>query len=555
MTDSVAVFDPGWRATDSTGAIVSGAKLKFFDAGTTTPKLVYSNSGLSSSLGSTVTCNSAGYPTSDGTNPCTVFTGTAAYKLVIYQSDGTTQVPGASWDNLKGALDTSTFLTSGSTSTLNTPVTTKSANYTVTNDERGYLINVNVSGGSVTITLPSAVTFGEGYKVGVRHDSIASSNVVSIGTTSAQTIKFRNAAPTTVTLSGCGECVWLVSDGTGWTVDSYVPPIGISTAVLGQYAVNAQLTASVSGNALTVALKDASTGSDPTATTPVYVPFRSTTAGSGATTWRTVTSALSVTAPTSATLGSSSSTAFRLWVTAWDTGSGVVLGLINCFGSDGITALDTNNVASGTAISSGATSAGTHYTSSAQSSKAYAILGYLEWNSGLPSAGTWSGAPDVVAMFGPHTKKPGDVVQVRYSESSGVAVGTTTTPSDDTIPQSTEGDQYLSQAITPTCAANLLRVETLWNGSAGGSSSQFTVALFQDSTANASATVSQGFASTDMMGHWLSYRMRAGTRSSTTFKIRAGAASAGTTTFNGRSSNRILGNTIASFIQVTEISA
>src|SRR5580765_8099654 len=113
MTDAIAVLPPGFRVTDDeTGAPVSGAKIKFYSAGTTTPLTVYSIYGLSSSLGSTVYTDSLGTPVaSQGSNTAVmVYTGTAAYKVVITTSDDDTIL---TLDNIKGALDTSTFLTTG----------------------------------------------------------------------------------------------------------------------------------------------------------------------------------------------------------------------------------------------------------------------------------------------------------------------------------------------------------------------------------------------------------------------------------------------------------
>lgn len=100
MLDSVAIFDPGFRVTDANGDPVSGAKLKFYNAGTSTPKEVFANDALSTSLGSTVTCDSGGYPTSDGSTKTMVYVGTADYKLVITTSADVTI---ATHDNPQGA--------------------------------------------------------------------------------------------------------------------------------------------------------------------------------------------------------------------------------------------------------------------------------------------------------------------------------------------------------------------------------------------------------------------------------------------------------------------
>ena len=47
MTNSVLVFPPGWRLTNAGGSVVSGGKLKFYNAGTLVTRTVYSNFGLS----------------------------------------------------------------------------------------------------------------------------------------------------------------------------------------------------------------------------------------------------------------------------------------------------------------------------------------------------------------------------------------------------------------------------------------------------------------------------------------------------------------------------
>ena len=51
------------------------------------------------------------------------------------------------------------------------------------------------------------------------------------------------------------------------------------------------------------------------------------------------------------------------------------------------------------------------------------------------------------------------LVQVVNTQTGAVATGTTVMPIDDTIPQNTEGDQYMTLAITPTHASNKLLIE------------------------------------------------------------------------------------------------
>lgn len=149
----------------------------------------------------------------------------------------------------------------------------------------------------------------------------------------------------------------------------------------------------------------------------------------------------------------------------------------------------------------------------------------------------------------------GHVVQMVNTTTGALATGTTTIPFDDTIPQNTEGDQYMSLSITPKAAANLLKIDVVWNGT-NSAASRFTVALFQDSTANAlAAAVDQIDSAGNSRQVVFTYWMAAGTTSSTTFKVRAGANNPGTTTFNGQGGTRLYGGVMASSITITEIQA
>jgi hypothetical protein len=147
------------------------------------------------------------------------------------------------------------------------------------------------------------------------------------------------------------------------------------------------------------------------------------------------------------------------------------------------------------------------------------------------------------------------VIQRVSTQTGAVATGTTTMPNDDTIPQNTEGDQYMSLAITPKNSANILTIEvTIAACSGGGAGAQtLGIALFQDTTANALAALQRvqavaGYTDNPRFTH----TMAAGTTSATTFKVRAGSDVAGTFTFNGAGAARKLGGVLASSIIITE---
>ncbi len=150
----------------------------------------------------------------------------------------------------------------------------------------------------------------------------------------------------------------------------------------------------------------------------------------------------------------------------------------------------------------------------------------------------------------------GAVVQVVDALFTEVATGSTQIPADDTIPQITEGDQYMTLAITPKSATNKLIIEGSAMVSSTGATQNLTTALFQDATANALAA-NRTFQNTGTAVNInpIYHSMIAGTTSSTTFRVRIGAGAAGTTTFNGTSGGRNYGAIPHSFIKITEIKA
>lgn len=326
--------------------------------------------------------------------------------------------------------------------------------------------------------------------------------------------------------------------------------------LLMQAPLNIGVAASVGASALTVSLKGAD-GNDPSATNPVYIPFRNATAGTGTPTPLTATAATSVTISSGSTMGTSNSTAFRLWLVAFNDAGTLRLGLVNCLSGANIMALRPGLASSLAEGGAGAAdSAQQIYTGTAVTSKAMTVLGYLEWSSGLAAAGTWSAGPDITKIWQPGDPLPGDTIQIRRTDTGAVATGTTTVPVDDTIPQNTEGDQYMSQAITPMAAANILRITARGQFvSSTASALAWTMSVFQDSTAGALKTSYSDTPSGVGVQLDLQHQMLAGTSSSTTMKIRAGCHAAGTTTFNGNAGSRRYGGAINSFVEVIEVMA
>ncbi len=219
---------------------------------------------------------------------------------------------------------------------------------------------------------------------------------------------------------------------------------------------NLQINASVSSNLLTVSLKSAASGSDATASDPIYIPFRDVTITNGDPVVIAVTGALSIsTFATGATLGSTNSTPFRLWVVAFNNGGTVVLALINCSAGGQIVCPNEGALASATAMSGSAISSGVYYTPNGTTltSKALRILGYVEYASGLTTAGTYASPPTSIQLFGPGVKKPGDVVQLTYSLGSSNTAATSV---------GANTNMNVGGTISPTSQVNWITAEMMF---------------------------------------------------------------------------------------------
>lgn len=147
----------------------------------------------------------------------------------------------------------------------------------------------------------------------------------------------------------------------------------------------------------------------------------------------------------------------------------------------------------------------------------------------------------------------GNRVIVSSLLSSAFASGSTAIPADDTIPQITEGDEYMTLTVTPTSATSTLEIKavaTLCNQS--GSRSMFA-ALFRDSGADAINVGSQfSGAANAPIAVPINHTMTAGTTSAVRFSVRGGTNGGGTNNFNGFSGGRMFGTAVKSSLVITE---
>jgi hypothetical protein len=168
-------------------------------------------------------------------------------------------------------------------------------------------------------------------------------------------------------------------DGSGAIQTNGIDAIQISTSQYVNIASPIQtISASVAANALTI-----STGA-------LLLNFRSTTLGSGTITSVTGTPS-NLVVPASATLGTVNAVQSRLVVLALNNAGTLELAVVNIAGG---TQLDETNLISTTAISSGSTSASVVYSTTARTSVAYRVIGYIE--STQATAGTWATAPSTI---------------------------------------------------------------------------------------------------------------------------------------------------------------
>lgn len=162
-------------------------------------------------------------------------------------------------------------------------------------------------------SFPGLVTTGTQSLAGAKTftTSISSPNHIVTGATSGAftlnaaatttdyTLTFpsaQGAAYTSLVNGGSGTLFW-----GGWAQDSATP------------IQNCTVVCSVNANALTVAIKTKA-GTDPSATDPVVIPFRSATATEGIYTNVLLTSATSIVVPQGATLGRSTSASWPMYV-------------------------------------------------------------------------------------------------------------------------------------------------------------------------------------------------------------------------------------------------
>lgn len=338
----------------------------------------------------------------------------------------------------------------------------------------------------------------------------------------------------------------LASQGSGlydaWTINlrgeiAYLPtyPGTIS---------NARITESRATNSATFALKTLG-GTDPTTANPARALFQDAT-------MRLVTGPLSVAIPAATALGSVTDEAFRLWFLLINDLGALRLGVLQSrtSGSNNITSLPPSGIIQPAMFGS---IAGMVYVAGGVIAQAspFVVIGFAEYDSGLPTAGEWSAAPTRTGLYGPGVKLPGQVVQSVGSQTGAAVAGNTVMPFDATAPQITEGDQCMTQAIVAKSPASVLKIDAKAN--IGPNQALAIVgAVFK---AGVNDALASSVVYTVRNAHEISVRVLAGTTASTTYSYRMGKQSASGTgvTFNGDATVRYFGGLMGSYLYITEL--
>jgi hypothetical protein len=241
-----------------------------------------------------------------------------------------------------------------------------------------------------------------------------------------------------------------------------ITPAMFANAAMG-YALgmlNGTLVASVAANALTVAVKNLA-GNDPSSGDPVTFYISN---GSGGWSVIKLTAALSLTVPSSATLGTVNAQAGRQWIAVFNNSSTPVLGIYNSLNSStpSIAAWNEMLAVNGTGISSGSTSSQLWYTASSVTGKNFRVLGYIE--STQTTAGTWAQTVTPY-LYSPGVKRPGEPVTQVVSAVAGGSTSSSTYVSITSI------------NISVQSAANLIRASAAFamqEGSGGTVNAQLS---------------------------------------------------------------------------------
>lgn len=160
-------------------------------------------------------------------------------------------------------------------------------------------------------------------------------------------------------------------------------------------------------------------------------------------------------------------------------------------------------------------------------------------------SGSWTTAPSSVGATG-------SIVQKVYTQTASVVTGATMIPFDNSIPQITEGDEYLSLVVAPSYTTSTLVFDAKVVGSLSVTGT-VSAALFQSGVTAGLAAASETVDANQITTLSLRYLVTAGATASTTYSLRIGGSTTGTFTLNGASATGIFGGVSQSSMTIEEI--
>lgn len=318
--------------------------------------------------------------------------------------------------------------------------------------------------------------------------------------------------------------------------------------------INGQIVTSVSGSALTIAIKG-NNGSDPAVGNEVYCVVRDATAPGGSYSLVTLTAAISLVISSGSTMGAANATPFRLWIVGFLDSGTFRIGAINCLSGTSIYPLSAWQIASSTAEggAGAADNAQTFYTGTAVTGKPYTILGYLSYETGLTTAGTWAATPTRTDQNHHGMPMPGQVVQSSYTQNGANTSTANTYAISNTAPAIGGGGVAVAApAMSASSAANLIEVEG--RALIGNSSGINPTTFIYNGTANLATSGSCTTSGTQLANVPVFWSGQAGVVSAVTYTLYY-TGSAGTTAINGENGTPLLGGTGNTHIRVRELMA
>lgn len=260
------------------------------------------------------------------------------------------------------------------------------------------LANVIYPGTIVSADLGEAVSIAKG---GTGQTSQTAAFDALAPTTTSGDIIYHNGSDNVRLAKGSdGQALILASGLPSW---SAITPTLDSPLDL----INIKINATVASDALTIALKDKA-GSDPSAGSPVKIAFRNATATTGDYVVRSVTGALSLVVPDTATLGCTASLATNLWAYAIDNSGTVELGVSQILYPEG--------VYSSTTIGTGADSNNVIYSGTGRSNVAMRPIGRI--TIAIGSSGHWSNAASQISLATDSVLADGDPIIATYTSTT-----------------------------------------------------------------------------------------------------------------------------------------